>query len=108
MIRTLLVTILVEGVVGTVYAVWRRKPFVSILVTGVLANLFTQSLLWIALNFFFQSYLAVLFIAEILIWLMESVLLYRFRPNALSLREALFLSFAMNLSSFALGWWLPI
>ena len=108
MIRTLAITILVEGAVGIGYAVWRRKPLVPILITGIFANLITQSLLWIALTVFFQSYLVTLFAAEILIWLIEAVLFYKVRSNQLNLGDALLLSLAMNLSSFALGWWLPV
>ena len=108
MIRTLLVTILVEGAVGVVYAAWRRKPVVPILLTSVLANFITQSLLWTALNVFFQHYLTTLLIAEIPIWLMEGYLFYRIRFSQLNVRESLFLSLIMNLVSFGVGWFLPI
>ena len=49
-----------------------------------------------------------LLIAEILIWIIESVLLYSIRPNHLDFKEAIFLSLGMNATSFALGWLLPI
>jgi hypothetical protein len=107
-IDTLLVTVLIEGVIAISYSLWRRKPVLSILITSIFANLLTQSLLWIALKAFFQHYLVTLFIAEFLIWLLESILLFGFRSNKLSPKESLFLSLLMNLSSFALGWWLPI
>jgi hypothetical protein len=71
-------------------------------------NLITQSLLWIALNLFFSHYLIALLVSEILIWLIESILLYSFPANQLGFMEALFLSLSMNLTSFALGWFLPI
>lgn len=108
MTATLLVTIIVEGVVVLGYSIWRKKPVGPILLTSILANLITQSLLWIALSLFFQYYLALLLIAEIIIWMIESISLYGFRFNQLSAREALLLSLVMNLSSFALGWLLPI
>ena len=107
-IRTLLVTIIIEGAVALVYSIWRKKPIGPIFITSVIANLITQSLLWIVLNLFFQHYLVTLIIAEIIIWMIESVLLYGFRFNQLSAKESLFLSLMMNLSSFALGWLLPI
>jgi hypothetical protein len=107
-IRTLLVTIIVEGTVGLGYSIWRKKPIVPLFITSVIANLLTQSLLWIVLSLFYRHYLTALFVAEFLIWMIESVLLYSFRFNRLSVRESLFLSFMMNLSSFALGWLLPI
>lgn len=108
MIHSLPVTIIIEGVVGLGYSSWRKKPIIPILVTSIVANLITQSLLWIALNVFFRYYLATLLAAEILIWMIESVLLYSFRFNCLNIRESFFLSLIMNLSSFTLGWFLPI
>ena len=108
MIETLVVTILVEGVIGVAYALWQKKPSGPILITSVIANLITQSLLWMALNIFFQHYLAALLLAELLIWLVESVLFFVFHWNQLNFRESLFLSLLMNLSSFGIGWFLPV
>ena len=108
MTDALLVTTLVEGAIAIIYSLWRRKPAAPIFITSLFANILTQFLLWVALNVFFQHYLATLFIAEFLIWLLEGILLFGFRFNKLSLRSALLLSLVMNLSSFALGWWLPI
>jgi len=104
---TLLITILVEGAIVSGFSIWRKKPVRSILFTSVVANLITQSLLWIVLNLFFQNYLAALLIAEILIWMIESFLLYRFPANRLGLQEATLLSLFMNSASFGLGWFLP-
>ena len=108
MIVTLFVTIIIEGIVVIVYSIWRRKPIVPVLFTSVIANLITQSLLWIVLNVFFQSYLIVLFVAEILIWLLESLLLSYFPANKLRFADAILIAFLMNLASFALGWFLPV
>ena len=108
MIFTLLVTIIVEAVVVMGYSLWGRKLLLPILLTTILANLITQSLLWIVLNLFFQHYLVSLYSAEILIWIIESLLLYRIPANQLYLREAAILSLSMNLASFAFGWFLPI
>lgn len=90
------------------YSFWRKKPIPPILVTSVSMNLITQSFLWFALNFFFQYYLIVLFVAEILIWMIESLLLYSVRLNRLRFREATLLSLGMNLTSFGFGWFLPL
>ena len=108
MTLTLIVTTLVEGIIVSGYSLWRRKPLGPILFTSVLANLITQSLLWIVLNFFFRHYLVSLIAAEITIWIVESLLLYLIPANQLRLQEATFLSFFMNLTSFVLGWFLPI
>ncbi|HEX5807688.1 MAG TPA: hypothetical protein VFY25_03425 [Anaerolineales bacterium] len=108
MILTLLITIIVEGVVVTGYSTWRRKPIYPILLTSVCANLITQSFLWIVLIVFFRYYLMTLIIAEILIWMAESVFLYSVSANHLRFAEAAALSLGMNLMSFALGLFLPI
>jgi hypothetical protein len=107
-IRALSITIILEGAVGLGYSNWRKKPVLSIFITSVIANLITQSLLWIALNMFFQHYLLVLSVAEILIWLVESLIFHGFRPNHLGVGESLFFSLIINLSSFGLGLLLPI
>lgn len=108
MIKTLGITILIEALVGVGYSVWRKKPTLSILLTSVFANFITQALLWLALKILFQQYLLTLFISEILIWLIEAALLYVVRSNRLDFKKSLLLSFLMNASSFAVGWWLPV
>ncbi|HLO18792.1 MAG TPA: hypothetical protein VK206_28430 [Anaerolineales bacterium] len=108
MIATLLVTVMIEGVVVSGYSIWRRKPIGPILISSIFINVLTQSLLWSALSLFFQHYLATLLSAEILIWLIESVLLHISPTNRLRFNEAVSLSLAMNLASFALGWFLPV
>ena len=108
MIATILITLIVESPVVAIYAVRRRKPMFPILLTSVCGNLITQSLLWLILRIFFNQYLFALIVAEILIWILESLLLYVVRLNHLSLSEALLLSLLMNSASLASGWLLPV
>jgi hypothetical protein len=108
LIATLLFTLTVEGVVVLGYSIWRKKPLGQLLFTSVVVNLITQSFLWIVLNLFFRQYLIVLIVAEVIIWLIESFLLYYFPANKLRFQEALSISLLMNLASFTLGWFLPI
>lgn len=108
MIVPLIVTILVESFIVIGYSFWRRKPVRPILLTSICANFVTQSFLWVVLNIFFQHYLLVLLVAEILIWTIESILLYSVAANRLYITEAILLSLSMNLVSFALGWFLPV
>jgi hypothetical protein len=107
LIITLVITILVEGIIVSGYSIWRKKPLGPILFTSIIANLITQSFLWIVLILFFQHYIITLFIAEIFIWMIESFLLYRFSANQLRIQEATLVSLFMNLASFGLGWFLP-
>jgi hypothetical protein len=107
-IITFSVTIIVESIVAGSYAVLSKKPILHLLFACLLANLLTQPLLWLVLQVFIQHYLIALFIAEFWIWVIEGVILYLYPYNRLRLREALGLSLAMNLASFAAGWFLPI
>ena len=108
MILTLFITVLVEGIVVTGYAAWRHKPIRPLVMTSICANLFTQTLLWIGVNLFFDHYLITLLVAEILIWITESLFLNSIPANQLILMEAILLSLGMNLSSIASGWLLPV
>jgi hypothetical protein len=107
-IVTLLITVLLEGAVAIVYSLWRKKPVLPILLTSVFGNLVTQSILWIVLTLSFHHYLITLVLAEILVWGIESLLLYRIRANQLKLDEAALLSLGMNGISLAIGWLLPV
>ena len=108
MIDTLFITVMIESTVVLGYSLWHRKPTLPILFTSICINLLTQSLLWIGLNRFFRHYLTALAIAEVLIWVVESILLYIVPANELRWKDATLLSLSMNLSSFALGWFLPV
>jgi hypothetical protein len=108
LIVTLLFTILLEGIFAFAYCVWQRKPIQPILFTTVSVNLITQSLLWILLTLFFRYYLMILFLAELVIWISEGVILSSIRANKLRLTDALLLSLGMNLVSFGVGWSLPV
>ena len=108
MISTLLITIIVESIVVLGYCSWRGKSVRPILSTSIFINIITQSLLWIVLNILYQSYIIPLLVSEIVIWMIESILLYYVPANRLRLTEALFLSLYMNLTSFAIGWLLPV
>jgi hypothetical protein len=108
LIVTLLVTILLESVIVISYCLWRGKPLQPVLFTSLCGNLITQSLLRAAVSLFFQHYLITLFIAELFIWFIESALLHLIPANTLRFPDAVFLSLAMNLLSFTVGWFLPI
>lgn len=108
MIDSLLITIVIEGVIVFVYALWKHKPVGRILFASILANILTQPMLWVVLDLFFVHYLTTLFISEIFIWLIESVILRFFPGTQLGWKESMLLSLAMNLSSFSVGWFFPV
>jgi hypothetical protein len=108
MIATLAITLLIESLIVIGYATWQKKPLRHLLFSSLCANLLTQSILWIILNLFPHPYIPTLFIAEICIWGMESLVLHLYRFNQLKFQEAMILSLMMNLTSFTIGCFLPI
>lgn len=108
MIRTLLLTILVEGVVVLAYSSLRKRPAGDLLEVSFIVNIFTQSVLWLVLRLFFRYYLIALLSAEALIWLGEGVLIHRLARDRMNLSGALRLSLWMNAASFGMGWFLPV
>jgi hypothetical protein len=107
-IVTLILTILIEAVVVSGFAFWRKKPAGRLLAASVAANILTQSLLWGILNLFPGHYLITLLVVEIFIWPLEGVILYFFPDTRLNWREALWLSLGVNLTSFGIGWFLSV
>jgi hypothetical protein len=73
-----------------------------------LANIFTQTLLFAVLNIFVQRYWVALTLSEVLICALEALCLWSIRANRLSIRDGLWLSLLMNISSFGLGLLLPV
>jgi hypothetical protein len=107
-IEALAITIPVESLVVAGYAMWRKKPRLHLQVSSLCVNLFTQLFLWGGLLIFQQHYLLTLSILEFCIWGFEAAVLHLYRYNRLNLREALLLSLMMNLTSFGIGWFLPV
>jgi hypothetical protein len=107
-IRTLIPTILIEGIVVLVYCRIRNRPVGVLLLASIFVNVFTQFALWVALGIFFRNYLCALLIAEALIWLVEGLLLFHLSNRCLDLKGSLALSFCMNAASFGLGWFMPV
>ncbi len=105
----LLLTVLIEGILGWLYA-WRRKVDKLRMITIViLANMITLPALVLALQLPRDvPSLLLLGICELIIWLLESVILYFTQSQSIRFREALGLSFGLNAASFLTGLILPI
>ena len=104
----MLATILVEGCVVFAYSTRHKKNAGKLLGASLLVNVLTQVALWAVLRIFFQQYLVALFVSEMLIWLVESFLLYHLVKEQLKLSDAFVLSLMMNAASFGIGWFLPV
>jgi hypothetical protein len=108
LIATLWITIVVEGVVVLLYSAVQKKPAGRLLIASIIANMLTQSLLWAILQVFFNHYLIALFMMEVLIWLVESLLLFHLSKGQMYLKSAMIVSLLMNLASFGIGWLMPV
>jgi hypothetical protein len=108
MIVTLVITIFIESSILLGYAHWNKKPKLHLLFSGALANLFSQSVLWVFLTFFPHHYLVTLLTMEFFVVGIECLILHFYRSNMLKLNEAFLLSLFMNLASFGIGWFLPV
>ena len=101
-------TLALESPVALVWCRVTKKPARNILLTALIANVLTQTALWVLLWFLVRPYWMVLLVAEIGIWAIESLVLQALPSNQLRLAEAMRLSLWMNLISFGLGLVLPV
>jgi hypothetical protein len=104
---TLPLTILIETILGGMYAKIRQRSTIMILTLVILVNSITQPFLVFAYsivdtNGVVQA-LVYLLILEILIWIGEAVMLYLPLRKQISIKETLSLSFILNMTSFLVG-----
>jgi hypothetical protein len=107
-IVSLLFTYFTEGIIVVIYGLVKKKPLINILLSSLVLNTFTQTILQILLFVFFRHYCVALLISEVIIWGVEGMALTAISANKLNIKEALLLSVFMNTSSFILGLFLPI
>jgi len=107
--RGLIITLVVELLVGTGYVFWKKRSASIILTVILLLNLITQPVLWITLSGLSGMYpVFPILLAEALVWLVEAGGLYLSQRNSMRFKEALWVSFALNASSFVVGLLLPV
>jgi hypothetical protein len=107
--KGLLTTVIVEVLLGLGYALWRKRPLVTLLTTILLLNLATQPALWMTIRALDSRYswIAISF-AEGIVWLVEAVGLFLVQRKSVKFTEMLLLSLVLNLASFGVGLFLAI
>jgi hypothetical protein len=106
--RGLAPTLISELTLGVIYAVWRKHPKVLFLTVILLLNLITQPALWLTVSGFNGRYpVIVVLLAEMVVWLAESVGLYLALRKRIGFGEALLVSLVLNATSFGIGLLLP-
>lgn len=105
----LIITLVVELLLGTGYVLWKKRSASIILTVILLLNLITQPVLWITLSGFSRlSPIFMILFAEGVVWLAEAGGLYLSQRNSMKFQEALWVSLALNVASFVVGSLLPI
>jgi hypothetical protein len=108
----LLVTLAVELLIGLVYVLWRKRPWLRVLGTILWMNLLTQPLLWFMTTFTHGSnFTCAVYILEIIVLFVEAWILFRLlrrKVEFLEYSECFWLSLVMNAASFGLGLLLPL
>ena len=102
------VTITVEAILGLVYAVIRNRSKLTTITMVILANMITVLPFWAVTSFISGDYhILFIIIAEILIWFVESVILYLTQRKTIRFWEAALLSLLLNGVSTLIGLFLP-
>jgi hypothetical protein len=109
---TLPLTILIEGVLGVIYAKIRQRSKITFLTLVILVNSITQPLLVLVYsivdtNELVQA-LVYLLLLEILIWVGEAIMLYLPLRKEITFKEVLGLSIIFNAVSFLVGLFLRV
>jgi hypothetical protein len=105
----LIITLVVELLLGAGYALWKKRSVSIILTVILLLNLITQPVLWISISGFsgFNPAGLILF-AEGVVWLVEAGVLYLSQRSSMRFQEAVWVSLALNSASFVIGGLLPL
>lgn len=102
------ITLAVELILALIYARLRMRSILTTLTMVAVANTVTLPIFWLGANVMSSSYSVILLvIAEILIWLVESTILFLTQRKRVRFKEMLLLGLILNLLSFLLGLILP-
>jgi hypothetical protein len=98
-------TLLIEGAVLAVYCAIRKQPMLAPLTLNLGGNLITQVALWFVIvsQISGTDFWLVILIGEALIVLIEAAILFWPQRRTLTFKQALALSFVLNLISFTVG-----
>jgi hypothetical protein len=103
------ITMAIEVILGLIYSVIRNRSKLTTTTMIILANTITLLPLWsIIRNINGDFQIIFIIIAEILIWLVESVILYLTQRKTIRFREATLLSLILNGISTLIGFFLPL
>lgn len=107
---SLALTLTVEIILALCYVFFFKKEIENLITLVLVANIFTQTALWILLIKFPQdSYWWTIACAEIGIFFVEAIIFYYpLKKKKIKFREAMGLSLLLNAVSFGLGLFLPV
>jgi hypothetical protein len=104
----ILITVIIEAILGLLYAVIRNRSKLTTITMVILANMITILPFWAVASFMSGDYhVLFIIIAELLIWFVESVILYLTQRKTIRFWEAVLLSLILNGISTLIGLFLP-
>jgi hypothetical protein len=107
--RGLVPTLILELVLGSVYAIWRKHPLILVLTVILLLDLITQPALWLTASGFSGHYsISLVLFSELVVWLVEAGGLFAALRKRIGFGEALIVSLVLNAASFGIGLLLPL
>ena len=107
---TLPLTVLIEGILISLYTLIKKHKWFPWMTVIILGNLFTQTLYLVALNItgtWGMPFLLTIFL-EIVIWLLEAILIHLTLRRDKAIRASLGISFILNVISLTIGLMLSI
>jgi len=103
------ITVAIEAILGLIYAIFRKRAKLTTVTMVILANMVTLPPFWAVSYFISGDFNFIVFIvAEIIIWLVESGVLYLTQRKTIRFWEATLLSFILNGISATIGLLLPL
>jgi hypothetical protein len=99
--------LVIENVIALIYTKIRNRPRIETLTFVTLANMVTLPALWIAAFYIGGYEFYALLLIEVVIWIVETVILYILQRREIDLKEAALLSLSINGASFLIGLLLP-
>jgi hypothetical protein len=99
--------LVIENVIALIYTKIRSRPKIETLTFVTLANMVTLPALWIAAFYIGGYEFYALLLIEVVIWVVETLILYILQRREIDLKEAALLSLSINGASFLIGLLLP-
>lgn len=104
LIFSLFITILIETIVAIILGFRKKEQIYVIQLMNVITNLtivYTMYCIIIFFNIELMAYYSILFILEILVWIIEAIIIKQ--QFKYTIKKSIYISFILNIASFGTG-----